>query len=159
MKEILDMCCGSKKFYFDKADARVVYCDIRKETIEVADKSSTGGKRTLIISPDLQCNFTALPFADGEFKVVVFDPPHLVNVGEKSWLASSYGRLQGDWREDIRKGFAEGFRVLTDGGVLIFKWNELDIPVKEITKLTPYVPVIGQRSGKAAKTHWIIYIK
>lgn len=31
MKPILDMCCGSRMFYFDKQDDRVLFYDIRAE--------------------------------------------------------------------------------------------------------------------------------
>lgn len=35
MKPILDMCCGSKMFYFDKENPNVEYCDIRKVLIQI----------------------------------------------------------------------------------------------------------------------------
>nr|DAF68779.1 MAG TPA: putative AdoMet-dependent methyltransferase [Caudoviricetes sp.] len=31
MKPILDMCCGSRMFWFDRQDNRVVFSDIRLE--------------------------------------------------------------------------------------------------------------------------------
>ena len=77
----------------------------------------------------------------------------------KSWLAAKYGKLDSDWREDLRKGFAECFRVLKTGGILIFKWNETQIPVKEILVLTDVHPLIGHKSGKRMDTHWITFLK
>jgi hypothetical protein len=63
--------------------------------------------------PDLIADFRALPFADNTFPVVVFDPPHLERVGDKAWMGKKYGRLNKEtWRDDLRKGFAEAFRVL-----------------------------------------------
>ena len=100
-----------------------------------------------------------MPFNDGQFKLVVFDPPHLIKAGKQSWLALKYGKLQEDWREDIRKGFAECFRVLSNDGVLIFKWNETQIKVSEILALTEQKPVFGHISGKRANTHWITFMK
>ncbi|EHK1061218.1 SAM-dependent methyltransferase, partial [Salmonella enterica] len=44
-------------------------------------------------------------------------------------------------------------------GVLIFKWNETQIPVSQILALTDVKPIIGQRTGKNDKTHWIIFVK
>lgn len=44
-------------------------------------------------------------------------------------------------------------------GVLIFKWAEVQIKVREILALTPHRPLIGHISGKAANTHWITWIK
>lgn len=70
-----------------------------------------------------------------------------------------YGALYSDWRDMLRKGFAECLRVLESNGVLIFKWNETDIPVREILQLTPQKPLFGNRSGKLSKTHWICFIK
>ena len=100
---ILDMCCGSRMFWFDKQDERV---------------------------------------------------------GENAWMGKKYGRLNKDtWRDDLRAGFAEAFRVLRPHGVLIFKWNETQIPVSQILALTDEKPAIGQRTGKNDKTHWIIFVK
>jgi len=84
----------------------------------------------------------------------------LVKVGQNSWLAKKYGRLNSEtWKSDLRKGFSECFRVLKKNGILIFKWNETDIPVKEVLALTDYKPWIGHISGKRANTHWISFIK
>ena len=121
--------------------------------------SSSGGSRTLTIAPDIVADFTALPFETGIFALVVFDPPHFERNGDTSWCAKKYGTLKGDWREELRKGFAECFRVLRPEGVLVFKWNETDIPVSQILALTPEKPLFGNRCGKSNKTHWIVFMK
>ncbi|GAB7207341.1 hypothetical protein OS21_38370 [Dickeya oryzae] len=109
--QIIDMCCGSRMFWFDKGDQRAVFCDIRNEQHTLCDG------RHLIISPDVIADFRALPFADDHFSVVVFDPPHLERVGPNGWQGKKYGKLNRDtWRDDLRAGFAEGFRVLRQGG-------------------------------------------
>lgn len=59
----------------------------------------------------------------------------------------------------LRQGFAECFRVLKPNGTLIFKWNETDIKVSEVLALTPHAPLLGHKSGKASKTHWITFFK
>ena len=105
------------------------------------------------------CDFTDLPFKDKTYKLVVFDPPHLEQVGDKSWLKLKYGRLDGDWKSNIKKGFLECFRVLDDDGVLIFKWSEIQIPLKEILPLSPFPPLFGHRSGKNMNTHWLCFMK
>lgn len=51
------------------------------------------------------------------------------------------------------------FQVLEDEGILIFKWSEVDIPLKEILKLTPQKPLFGHRSGKNMNTHWVCFMK
>ncbi len=82
---ILDMCCGSRMFWFNKRDTRAVFADIRAEEHKLCD-----GRR-LVISPDLVADFRALPFADASFPVVVFDPPHLERVGQTAWMGKKYG--------------------------------------------------------------------
>jgi hypothetical protein len=59
----------------------------------------------------------------------------------------------------LRLGFAECFRVLKPEGTLIFTWNEDEVPVAEILKLTPERPLVGNRYGKHFKSHWIVYLK
>jgi hypothetical protein len=49
-------------------------------------------------------------------------------------------------------GFAECFRVLKKDGVLIFKWNEHDVPLKGVLELTPHKPLFGHPSGKQQRT-------
>ncbi|EMM6715996.1 TPA: class I SAM-dependent methyltransferase [Klebsiella aerogenes] len=151
---ILDMCCGSRMFWFDKQDERTIFSDIRAERHTLCDG------RQLIISPDIIADFRRLPFEDSSFSVVVFDPPHLERVGPNGWQGKKYGKLDRDnWRDDIRAGFREAFRVLRPHGVLIFKWNEVQIPVREILALTDEKPAISQRTGRNDKTHWILFVK
>lgn len=151
---VLDACCGSRMFWFDRTDPRAVFIDKRSGSWELNDISSKGGKRTLIVNPDIVADFTALPFA-----LVCFDPPHFERNGSKGWVGLKYGTLAGDWREMLRKGFAECFRVLKHEGVLVFKWCEDEILVSQILALTPEKPLFGNRCGKTAKTHWIVFIK
>lgn len=165
--KILDACCGGKMFYFDKNDSRVLFQDIRKLETTLCDG------RHFEVNPDIQADFTKMPYQDGTFSMVVFDPPHLLyNRGEKSKMTKmygclkptgyqmiKYGALNYDWKEVLKKGFSECFRVLKPGGFLIFKWNETDIKVSEILKLTPQKPIFGHRSGKRSNTHWICFLK
>ncbi len=67
--------------------------------------------------------------------------------------------MSADWRDDIRAGFSECFRVLAPWGVLIFKWNEIQIPVREILALTDVKPLVGHKSGKRMDTHWLTFLK
>jgi len=156
MKQILDVACGGKMFYFDKSDSRVLFCDKRKIKTRLCDG------REYEVNPDIVSDFTNLPFADNSFKLVVFDPPHLLhktNSEITGWQQIKYGALQGKWRTEINKGFSECFRVLEPSGVLIFKWNETDIPVSEILKLTDQKPIFGHKSGKRSNTHWLCFMK
>jgi ubiquinone/menaquinone biosynthesis C-methylase UbiE len=140
-------------FWFDPANQGVLFGDIRSESHMLCDG------RALNITPDVQMDFREIPFADNSFKLVVFDPPHLRRAGLKSWLGLKYGILSDDWREDIKRGFSECFRVLETDGVLIFKWNENQIKVSEILSLTEQKPLFGHKSGKRMDTHWITFMK
>lgn len=146
-------------FWTDPADPRALFFDKRRETHRLTDSSSTGGFRTLTINPDVMGDFTALPFADGSFAQVVFDPPHFERNGASGWMAKKYGKLEGDWRDMLRRGFAECFRVLRSEGTLIFKWNENEIPVSEILALTPERPTVANKGGKNMQTHFICFLK
>lgn len=147
--------------HFDRANPDVVFGDRRAETIIVTDRSHgrQNGTRKLIIAPDVLLDFRVLPFADESFYLVAFDPPHLERAGPKSWLAAKYGKLSEDWREDLRAGFAECFRVLHPNGTLVFKWNETQVKLSEVLALTPHQPVFGNTSGKKAGTHWLVFMK
>lgn len=87
MGKILDACCGSRMFWFDKQNKNVVFMDNRV----VHDTLCDG--RKLDIEPDIVGDFRNIPFEDNTFSMVIFDPPHLLKVGEKSWLAKKYDKL------------------------------------------------------------------
>lgn len=70
-KRILDACCGSRMFYFDKKNPEVLYQDNRELETTLCDG------RHLLIKPDVKMDFRNMKYADNSFKVVVFDPPHL----------------------------------------------------------------------------------
>lgn len=160
-KTILDPCCGSRMMYLNKTNPAVMFGDIRSETITVTDRShgKKDGTRTISIEPDTLMDFRALPFSDCSFKLVSFDPPHLVRAGPKSWLAAKYGKLSDNWRDDLAKGFTECLRVLEPNGVLIFKWNETQVKVREVLDLAPIEPIFGHISGRKGLTHWLVFMK
>lgn len=142
-------------FWFDKNHPDALYLDKRRMK---PTKMSNGA--TLEVKPDRIMDFRSLDLPTNTFSLVVFDPPHVLNAGDKSFLAKKYGYLERDtWKDDLTKGFSECFRVLKPDGVLIFKWCEMHIPLKDILALTPWKPLFGNRGGKAAKTHWVVFMK
>lgn len=155
-KIILDATCGSRSIWFDKHSPRALYVDKRSETFHHVWSDS---ERTCDVSPDIVADFTALPFENNSFWHVVFDPPHLLHVGENAWLKKKYGKLPENWKPLIRDGFRECMRVLKPNGTLIFKWCEIDIPTREIIKAIGVEPLYGHRSGKKSRTHWLAFIK
>ena len=137
-------------FWFDKAEPHTTYIDNR----ELEDTLCDG--RKLTINPDIVADFRNLPFPDNSFYLVVFDPPHLIRGGDNAWMVKKYGRLGENWREDIARGFSECWRVLKQNGVLIFKWNEDQVPQREVIQAIKRKPLFGDRR---AKTHWMTFMK
>ena len=152
MKPILDACCGSKMFWFDKNHEDVLYMDNRQLSGTLCDG------RVLNVNPDVVMDFRDLAFDDNSFHLVVFDPPHLVRAGDNSWLAKKYGKLNETWPFDVRQGFTECMRVLKPYGTLIFKWNEEQVTLKEVLEAIGYKPLFGNRN-RGTKTHWLVFMK
>ena len=148
--KILDACCGSKMFWFDKEHNETCYMDKRTLDTTLCDG------RKLIVKPDVIADFRKMPFDDESFYLVVFDQPHLLNAGEKSFLALKYGKLEKTWQEDIEQGLSECWRVLKSNGTMIFKWNEEQITLPMVKGLLPSEPIFGQRRGK---TVWLVFFK
>jgi SAM-dependent methyltransferase len=146
---ILDACCGGRQFWFDKNNPDCLYIDKRVMQPKLIGSGKDSRIRKCL--PDKVMDFRKMEFSDNAFRLVVFDPPHLF-LGENSYMAASYGSLNKmTWRDDLKSGFSECFRVLKNEGILIFKWNECDIPLSE--------PLFGHPSGKAQKTHWVCFMK
>ena len=159
-KKILDVTCGSRTIWFDKHHPAAIYCDRRRETYTgVWTSTNHDSERQCVIDPDVQCDFTDLPFEGNSFALVVFDPPHLVNVGETSWMAKKYGALDDGWEQMLRDGFAECMRVLKPDGVLIFKWSEVQIPADKVWRAIGQKPLFGHHSGKKMNTFWACFMK
>lgn len=157
-KTVLDVACGGRMFWFDKTNPSVLFVDRRK----VAPVRIGTGKDSRMFScePDEVMDFRNLNVRSASFSLVVFDPPHFTSLGASSYMAQKYGTLDREtWRDDIAKGFNECFRVLKKQGVLIFKWNEYDIPLQEVLKLSPTPPLFGHPSGKSQRTHWVAFMK
>ncbi|QAS70241.1 SAM-dependent methyltransferase [Oenococcus sicerae] len=152
MTPIVDICCGSRMFWFDKQNSIATFVDKRIDF----EKLPTG--HVINVDPDVQADFTkGLPFHENTFYLAVFDPPHLIHAGKNSWLAKKYGTLDADnWPEIIREGFDEAMRVLKPYGTLIFKWNDSQIPLPDLLKQIPYQPLFGQ---KRSQTHWLVFMK
>ncbi|OTN77099.1 hypothetical protein A5886_002179 [Enterococcus sp. 8G7_MSG3316] len=149
--KILDACCGSRLFWFDKECNFATYMDIREEEYEIYGKKVN-------VKPDVVADFRDMPFADCTYDLVVFDPPHLKWAGQKSIMKGQYGQLDKDnWPDDIKRGMAECMRVIKPNGTVIFKWNENQVKLKEVLKaIEPFSPLFG---NKRSQTHWLIFNK
>lgn len=66
---ILDACCGSRMFWFDRKNCDVVFMDNRQTSDILCDG------RKLEVKPDIVADFRSIPFDNNSFYLVVFDPP------------------------------------------------------------------------------------
>ena len=85
--KILDVCCGSKMFWYNKEEPHTTFMDIRDEVLTYTDRNAV---RKVEVNPDIVADFRNIPFADDSFDLVVFDPPHLIHVGDNSWLVKKW---------------------------------------------------------------------
>lgn len=154
-KFILDACCGGRMFWFNKQHPNVLYIDNR-----IAEKGHRRRCPNHEVQPDKIMDFRSLEITDKSFKLVVWDPPHIATFGKTSDMKKTYGGLNKiTWREDLKKGFNECWRVLEDYGILIFKWHEQEIKRKEVLSLFSEIPLFGHPSGSNSLTHWFCFMK
>ena len=154
LKPILDATCGGRMMWFDKQNPAVLYLDNRE-----LERTPLCDGRTFSVSPDIIADFTALPFPDNHFKLVVFDPPHLIRVNDDAYMAIKFCRLPDDWEVLVKAGFRECMRVLDAYGTLIFKWSEIQIPTRKVIEAIGCEPLFGHISGRKSKTHWMTFMK
>lgn len=109
-EEILDATCGGQSIWLpgQKQHDNALFIDKRER-----EPGFTGQEgRTFNVEPDEVQDFRDLPYADEEFRLVVFDPPQLMREdGMESltgYIAKSYGALHAEtWQADLRAGFEE----------------------------------------------------
>lgn len=154
-KFILDACCSGRMMWFDKSHPNAVYIDIRKEEAGFVDQ-----RKRFSVQPDVVMDFRKLEFADRSFKLIAWDPPHLLSLGKKSVMRKKFGCLDPwTWQSDLRQGFLELWRVLEDYGVLVFKWNVQEIPIRKVLRLFPEKPLFGHTTGSKSQTRWMTFMK
>ena len=158
-KFILDATAGFRMMWFNKKHPHSLYVDNRVEC-----------------NPDELQDFRHLPYPDESFNLVVFDPPHKIMSdasAKGNVLLKNFGRLLPEtWSRDLEQGLSECYRVLTQLGVLIFKWHECDKTLIEIEQYFPCKPLFGQKTNttkgrnkgkggirKPANTYWLCFMK
>lgn len=153
-KLILDACCGSKMMWNDRNNKNVIFQDIRE-----VDETLCDGRK-LVVKPDVFASYLDMPYPDESFHMVVFDPPHLFNVGETSWMYKKYGKLdKSNWKEEIKQGFNECMRVLKEHGTLCVKFSTRDIPAKDFYEAVGSKPLFGTTTGRNGLNLWMVWMK
>lgn len=154
-KLILDICCGLRAMWFNKNHPNVVYNDHRNKPPGFDDF-----RPNFSIQGDIQHDWGSLPFDDETFNLVVFDPPHIFSKPDQYRMIKYYGNLDKEtWREDLKRGFDEAWRVLKKHGVLIFKWSEVSVKKKDVLKLFDKQPLFGHPNGSRVPCHWLCFMK
>ena len=153
--QILDACCGGRMWWWDKQHPLALYMDKRAEK-----KGANPERPNWHITPDVIADFRAMPFGDATFQMVVFDPPHIIREKPSGIYPLYYRTLHPDTeQDDLRRGFAECWRVLAPGGTLVFKWAG---PLARVEPHFPSRPIVGQRilrKGSGLGSRWIIFYK
>lgn len=149
-------------WWWDKDHPLAVYMDIRR-----AERGAVGAlsgrpewNPSWECQPDLVGDFRSMPFADNSYNLVVFDPPHVIREKQppEGINGLKYGALVAEtWRDDLRLGFEECWRVLRPGGTLVFKWAG---DISKVREFFPATPIVGTRAARGeSKTYWIIFYK
>lgn len=137
--------------WYNKCHPNTVYVDRR--IVPKGGIGSRGWNKNWQVRPDICASFTALPFRDNYFDLVLWDPPHLTSSGTGK-IHAHYGELpNNDWRGVLRDGFNECYRVCR--GAVHFKWNSRQIPLKDILALFSTKPLYRTRGD----TTWSIFVK
>ena len=151
---ILDACCGGRHWWFDKDNKNTIYMDIRSEP-----KGTIKLQTNWSVEPDVIASYCEMPFEDQSFNLIAWDIPHKLK-NDSGIISKKYGYLGDNWKQNTSKGFEECFRVLKDKGVLIFKFNDLDVSFKEVLSLFPIRPLFGTPTKKGVNnTAFFVFIK
>jgi SAM-dependent methyltransferase len=140
--------------WFDKEHSDTLYIDIRE-----VDPGTSAHRPNWSVEPDMVADYRNLPFKDEKFELIVWDIPHKIK-HDSGQICLKYSFLGENWEEDTAQGFKEVWRCLKPGGVLIFKWNDLDVKVSEMLALFDREPLFGTRTKKGVNnTYWILFKK
>ena len=169
--KILEATAGGRSYWHDKEHPETVFMDMRVEGdnrflyngYDMKNASTPGSD--YVVLPDVQADYTNLPFRDRTFDLVVFDPPHLVTNDGMEKLSGimkrKYGCLEAEtWPRDMHLAFTELFRVMRDHATLTFKFNDYHIGFNQILDVIPQEPLYGTtiKSSKH-QTRWLAFNK
>ena len=165
-KQVLDATCGGRSIWSEANKDRddTLYVDCRDEKPDLGEHGEHN-RRDYDISPDEVQDFRNLPYGDGEFNLIVFDPPHIMRDGGMEQLSGimtkKYGSLEAEtWQSDLSQGFEELWRVLSGGGTLVFKFADNAVDFESVLSLAPVEPMFGTTTKKGTnETRWFVFYK
>jgi len=106
-KTVLDVTTGGKHIWHGEVkDAeKVVFADRRAVPAGEIEQQPNWQ-----VQPDIQADFRELPFQDGQFDLICFDPPHRVSDGGMETISgiieTKYGALHAEsWQSDLHDAF------------------------------------------------------
>lgn len=142
--KIIDLSAGNRAVWFDKNYRDATYLDCRESA-----------------NPDVICDSRKTPFKDGEFDLVVFDPPH-VNFGANAQMSKTYGHHTTSEIRDIVSGTSkEAYRITRTDALMALKWNDHDQKLDKILCLmSEWEPLFGHKTSIRTKhlstTYWVM---
>lgn len=162
-EQILNATCGGRTIWHgtNKDHDDTLYIDRREEPAGFHGQDG----RTYGIDPDEVQDFRDLPYPNGSFNLIVFDPPHEVRPNGMGSLTGyqvkKYGALHAEtWQADLRSGFGELWRVLRPGGTLVFKFSSISLGFNQVLSVLPRDPLFGTTSKKTStETRWFVFYK
>ena len=99
-----------------------------------------------------------MPFTDESFRLLIWDIPHAISLS--GIIGTKYGELGEKWREELPIGFRECMRVLKSQGILIFKFNDLNISFRTVLELFDKKPIGFTPTKKGVNnTAFFVFIK
>jgi len=154
--QVLDVTAGPKWSWLQKNYSTALFMDKRVERPGFYEY-----RPNTKVSPDIKADFTGIPFGDGSFNLVYFDPPHLIREEEPNFhMGLVYGYLCLEtWKVVILDGLTECWRGLRPGGTLIFKWSDVDYSAQQVIDDLPFGPLFGSRVGRNNNTIWYCFYK
>lgn len=171
-EEVLDATCGGRSIWLPENSSRddTLYIDSREEEAGFVDEAIPEDLRpnnpNYSVEPDDVQDFRNLPYADSVFRLVVFDPPHIIRSDGMETLTGvmtkKYGCLNAEsWQDDLRRGFDELWRVLSPGGTLVFKFADMDTDYSTVLGLAPVDPLFGTTTKNVTNhtTRWFVFYK
>ena len=147
--KILDLSAGNRAIWFNRNHPNATYIDIRSE-----------------VNPDICCDSADLPFAAGEFDLVVFDPLHK-NFSGNIGFGRCYGPAQsmGDIRSTIKGTAREAWRVTGPNGLMAYKWSDADLKLTKVVGLLApwWEPLFGHghrpQQRQRGMTSWVMLMR